>query len=62
MPQCSCGVFFSTTTFSSEKSINDFCPACKRNSTPQSYTNSYEWDCENVSNIMFENNNSNNNE
>ena len=55
MPQCSCGVFFTTTTFDKEKSINDFCPTCRRNSTPQPYTKSYQWDCEGISNIMLDN-------
>jgi hypothetical protein len=53
MPQCMCGNFFSTTTYTDEKE-DDLCPRCKDASTPASYTSSYQWTCENTSNLLLD--------
>lgn len=59
MPQCMCGRFFSITSYDVDKKDNDVCPKCRDSSAPKSYTNSYSWDCENITGLAIDMNSGN---
>lgn len=49
MPQCTCGTWYSGSYGKKGKYDIDACPACQAASMPETYTNSKQWVCENVS-------------
>ena len=61
MPQCMCGCHFTTTTFDMDNKESDLCPSCRNNSSPKSYSSSYQWDCENISGQILDINSSSRN-
>ena len=57
MPQCVCGRHFTQTSYDLKNKESDLCPKCRDASTPKSYINSIEWDCEDVTGILIDMNN-----
>ena len=54
--QCVCGRFFTPLDYkvnSKHSKENDLCPSCLKSSNSVGYIYSKEWDCQNITGLMF---------